>query len=894
MTVKAPKLLDKKYADWLALFEKVATINGWNDSEKLTHAILALTRSAQTWALHSSHENWESFVKEFKARYMKKKSSLQFITKLMTFKQKSGESNRKYIRRLEKLWNLQNAAANEHREEHGGTAIEPVIIKSLVKGIKSKSLRRALRTQDYTCVSLFIQGFKDLDDIDDDSDSDLDTDTDSHSAYSTDSDNSYHSGKTTSTVKKVRSTSVMAPSNEKEEISSLTESVKQMTVALMEKQDKMYDAMMASLKAQNASGLNKNKNYCYNCEANGHRSVNCPQPCRYCKGEHPNFECSLHPPNIAKAKKKEEMDAKLCQLIPEERQDAFAVTRKANDMEQDSLPDKGKKKVKIQHRPSPQPIARNQIVASDVLNAQVFPVSIAQMAEWNAALRTSFKDGLTRKHKPKGAAQAFHVTEPDQSPLPSGLSAPHTMGTIAGFECPMILDGGCTPNIISKNLALYLGFTELEVAKTRLAIANGDSVLPLGILKGVTITVGPSRKIEVDAVCLDIPDYDFLVGRQSFHRLGIDTNWRKHVWRVLDDQGKSTEMDVSYSHARMTGDFPLKEGMELIENDDASYVASETSAYLVAFAGMAESTNEEDVGNGSRLGNLVSRIKANGTISNLGITDDVVNCVEKYADCFGTGYEHLRQTHVTELHVETGDALPIYRRPYGNLSHNEKEFLRQEIADMVNNGIVVPSTYVPQTSKHAGWSFPCRLIEKKTGGKRLVTNFMDLNKVTIRDTWPLPIMTELLEQLGGSKFFSSMDLLKGFHQIRVNDQSMNKLTISTPFGNYSYVVMPFGIQNGPSTFCRAIYLALQDMLDSSVVAYIDDIVVHSSLKRLSPLWVLLQMNLGTILIQLGYKPLPPSLVLPAKGISVRFWESLGFIAVISICLLITLCLLLNV
>jgi hypothetical protein len=147
---------------------------------------------------------------------------------------------------------------------------------------------------------------------------------------------------------------------------------------------------------------------------------------------------------------------------------------------------------------------------------------------------------------------------------------------------------------------------------------------------------------------------------------------------------------------------------------------------------------------------------------------------------------------------------------------------------MVNNGIVIPTTYVPGNSRNAGWSFPCRLISKKTGDKRLVTNFMELNKITVRDTWPLPLMTDLLEQLGGSKLFSSMDLLKGFHQIAVNQQSVNKLTISTPFGNYSYVCMPFGVQNGPSVFCRAIHLALNDLMNSSVVAYIDDIIVHSS------------------------------------------------------------------
>lgn len=84
---------------------------------------------------------------------------------------------------------------------------------------------------------------------------------------------------------------------------------------------------------------------------------------------------------------------------------------------------------------------------------------------------------------------------------------------------------------------------------------------------------------------------------------------------------------------------------------------------------------------------------------------------------------------------------------------------------MVENGIIIPSSYVPSNSKHSGWSFPIRYVPKKGGQLRLATQFMKLNEVTIRDTWPLPSMIDILESFGGSKWFSALDLLKGFHQI---------------------------------------------------------------------------------------------------------------------------------
>jgi hypothetical protein len=304
---------------------------------------------------------------------------------------------------------------------------------------------------------------------------------------------------------------------------------------------------------------------------------------------------------------------------------------------------------------------------------------------------------------------------------------------------------------------------ELEEKDTQLIMASGKTVAPVGMLRYLPIQVGGSRKIEVDAVCLDVEDYGFIVGRIAFHSLGLDTNWKDHNWRVLDEQGENVELEVSYKHDRLTGDFstPTQESDDEVDDENSEYSNDTASSFLVAFAGLAN-PEEKNGSDDTRLGTLIHRIRSNPMVKELDIVNELVECITRHSDCFGTDYEHLKQTGVTELHIETGDHPPIYRRPYGSISHDETEFLKQEITSMVNNGIIIPTTYLPANSKYAGWSFPCRLNAKKTGDKRLVTNFMDLNKITVRDTWPLPIMVESLEHLGGSSFFPSMDLLKGF------------------------------------------------------------------------------------------------------------------------------------
>lgn len=149
---------------------------------------------------------------------------------------------------------------------------------------------------------------------------------------------------------------------------------------------------------------------------------------------------------------------------------------------------------------------------------------------------------------------------------------------------------------------------------------------------------------------------------------------------------------------------------------------------------------------------------------------------------------------------------------------------------MVNAGIIIPSTHVPVNSSQGGWSFPCRYVTKKTGDKRLVTNFKDLNAVTVRDPWPLPNLIDVIESLAGAKWFAVLDLLEAFQKIAVEHESIPKLTITTPWGNFSYRCVPFGVLNSPSCFSRYIFLAIQPFMDKFATSYLDDVTLYSNNK----------------------------------------------------------------
>lgn len=108
-------------------------------------------------------------------------------------------------------------------------------------------------------------------------------------------------------------------------------------------------------------------------------------------------------------------------------------------------------------------------------------------------------------------------------------------------------------------------------------------------------------------------------------------------------------------------------------------------------------------------------------------------------------------------------------------------------------------------SSFSPYNFPVWVVPKKPdsqGNKRwrMVINFRKLNEKTIGDAYPLPNIVEILDQLGGAKYFSTIDLASGFHQIPMDPQHAHKTAFSTPHGHYEYARMPFGLKNAPSTF----------------------------------------------------------------------------------------------
>ena len=160
------------------------------------------------------------------------------------------------------------------------------------------------------------------------------------------------------------------------------------------------------------------------------------------------------------------------------------------------------------------------------------------------------------------------------------------------------------------------------------------------------------------------------------------------------------------------------------------------------------------------------------------------------------------------------DAHPIRQTAY-RLNPQKRSIMKKEVQYLLDNNLAEPS--------QSPWASPCLLVPKQDNSFRLCTDYRKVNQVTVRDSYPLPLIEDLLDNVGNAKFISTMDLTKGYYQIPLTDRAKTISAFITPFGLYQYTVLPFGMTNAPSTFQRVINTVIRDL--PGTWAYLDDVVV---------------------------------------------------------------------
>jgi len=347
---------------------------------------------------------------------------------------------------------------------------------------------------------------------------------------------------------------------------------------------------------------------------------------------------------------------------------------------------------------------------------------------------------------------------------------------IRGIPLLVLFDSGATHSFIS--YACVKKF-KLPVSplKTNLVISTptSDSVVASDICLGCPIEIS-TRTFFVNLICLPLNQIDVI--------LGMDWLSSNHV--LLN----CFEQKVMFDDSRVTRD-----EMFISANQVVASLKEDEQVYMI-------------------LSNLEVETKV--SINDLPVVRD-------FSDVFPEDLCGLPPEREIEFSIDLIPGVgPISIAPY-RMSSVELVELKKQVEDLLAKQFVRPSV--------SPWGAPVLLVKKKDGTMRLCVDYRQLNKVTIKNKYPLPRIDDLMDQLVGACVFSKIDLRSGYHQIRVKPEDIPKTAFRTRYGHYEYLVMPFGVTNAPGVFMNYMNKVFHPYLDNFVVVFIDDILVYSKTRE---------------------------------------------------------------
>ncbi|GJS69071.1 putative reverse transcriptase domain-containing protein [Tanacetum coccineum] len=177
-------------------------------------------------------------------------------------------------------------------------------------------------------------------------------------------------------------------------------------------------------------------------------------------------------------------------------------------------------------------------------------------------------------------------------------------------------------------------------------------------------------------------------------------------------------------------------------------------------------------------------------------------------------------------------ASPVVRSPY-RLAPSEMLELSNQLKELQEKGFIRPS--------HSPWGAPVLFVKKKDGSMRMCIDYRELNKLTIKNRYPLPRIDDLFDQLQGVCCFSKIDLRSGYHQLRVREEDIPKTAFRTRYGHFEFTVMPFGLTNAPAIFMDLMNRVCKPYLDKSI-AVTTEVLFENFSKIAKPLTILTQKN----------------------------------------------------
>ena len=376
-------------------------------------------------------------------------------------------------------------------------------------------------------------------------------------------------------------------------------------------------------------------------------------------------------------------------------------------------------------------------------------------------------------------AQVFSVTQQEADASPDVITG---MISVYDHDAYALVDLGATHSFIS------VPFPERHQIESQpidgrmvVSVPNGDTMISERIVPGSRLVI-QNKDFPANLIVLSIHDFDIILGMDwlSKHRATLDC-YKKEVRLVRPEEpgvifrGIRREIAPSLINA-MTASKMLRKGCQ-------GYLAFVVDR-------RQEGTRLEDI-----------------------------PIIKEFPDVFPDDISGLPPDREVQFTIDLiPETEPISIPPY-RMAPAELRELKAQLEDLLSKGFIRPSI--------SPWGAPVLFVKKKDGSLRLCIDYRQLNRVTIRNQYPLPRIDELFDQLQGSRVYSKIDLRSGYHQLRVQESDVPKTAFRTRYRHYEFLVMPFGLTNAPAAFMDLMNRVFQPYLDRFVIVFIDDILLYS-------------------------------------------------------------------
>ena len=193
--------------------------------------------------------------------------------------------------------------------------------------------------------------------------------------------------------------------------------------------------------------------------------------------------------------------------------------------------------------------------------------------------------------------------------------------------------------------------------------------------------------------------------------------------------------------------------------------------------------------------------------------------LEEYAEIFEEPKTLPPQRKQDQKIILKEGTKAVNMRPY-KYAAQQKDVIETMIDDMLKAGVI----------RHSESTFtsPIVSVKKKDSSWRMCVDYRALNAITVKDKYPIPVIEELLDELGRASWFSKIDLRSGYWQVRMRPEDIHKTAFKTHSGHYEFLVMPFGLTNAPATFQNLMNTVFRDYLRNFILVFFDDILIYSS------------------------------------------------------------------